>query len=75
MVKNTILSKAVFAIVAVATAGVVGGVNYANAQGNNGVNNASKPTKAECAATGAKNYGQCVSQWAQNKNGYGRTAQ
>ena len=72
MVKNTILSKAVFAIVAVATAGVVGGVNYANAQS---ANNASKPTKAECAATGAKNYGQCVSQWAQNKNGYGRTAQ
>lgn len=34
-----------------------------------------KPSKAQCAAAGYKNYGQCVKEWAQNKNhpggGYG----
>lgn len=38
----------------------------------------SKPTKEECAAAGFKNYGQCVKEWAQDKNhgggGYGGTA-
>lgn len=38
---------------------------------------ADKPTKAECEAAGFKNYGQCVKEWAQNKNrpggGYGNT--
>ena len=34
-----------------------------------------KPTKAQCAAAGFKNYGQCVKEWAHHKNppghGYG----
>jgi len=34
-----------------------------------------KPTKAQCAAAGFKNYGQCVKEWAHGKNhgggGYG----
>ncbi|HSH56123.1 MAG TPA: hypothetical protein VK983_04860 [Candidatus Limnocylindrales bacterium] len=67
--QNQLLTKGVFAVAIVAIAGIVGGVNFANAQS---ANRASKPSKEQCAAAGFQNYGQCVRQWAQDRQGYGR---
>lgn len=67
--KNSLLAKGVFAIAVVAVAGIVGGINFAHAQS---VNQSTKPTKAQCEAAGYRNYGQCVSEWAKDKSGYGR---
>ncbi len=67
--QKQLLTKGVFAVAIVAVAGIVGGVNFANAQTANRV---SKPSKEQCAAAGFKNFGQCVRVWAQDKQGYGR---
>ena len=66
LAKNNIISKGIFALAFVAIAGVIGGVSFAQSA------TADKPTKEECANAGYSNYGQCVSEWAHNKNnGYG----
>lgn len=70
--KNQLLTKGLFAVAAVAVAGIVGSVSFASAQPNGNSSANGKPTKAQCEAAGEKNFGQCVKVWAQDKDGYGR---
>ena len=59
------------AVIASATIGATGIAAAATSHNNN------KPSKEQCAAAGFHNYGQCVKEWAHNKNhpggGYGNT--
>lgn len=61
--------RLVLGFAALASAAVVGVAGFAAAAP------ADKPSKAECSAAGFSNYGQCVKEWAHNKNkpgnGYG----
>jgi len=56
-------NKLILGFAALAATAVVGttGISMAAAQ--------NKPTKAECAAAGFKNYGQCVKEWAHQHGG------
>jgi hypothetical protein len=56
--------KVLFAVIGFLVAAVIGITGFVAAAPEG------KPTKEECAATSAKNYGQCVKVWAQSK-GYG----
>lgn len=58
------VNKLVLGFAAVVASAVVGTTGLAAAQHGN----ADKPTKQQCAAAGYKNYGQCVKEWAHNKN-------
>lgn len=61
-------NKLVLGFAALAATAVIGTTGIAAAQ------TADKPTKAQCAAAGYSNYGQCVKEWAQGGNpgsGYG----
>lgn len=67
--KKARTNKFVLGFAALAATAVVGTTGIAAAQTQN------KPSKEQCAAAGYSNYGQCVREWAQNKNnpggGYG----
>lgn len=63
-IKSLTAKQVSAAVVAAAIFGGVGAVGVSQAAP------AGKPTKEQCAAAGFANYGQCVSEWAQNK-GYG----
>ncbi|HSH56122.1 MAG TPA: hypothetical protein VK983_04855 [Candidatus Limnocylindrales bacterium] len=67
-IRNEYLQKGVFALAVVAIAGVVGGVNFAQAA------HGDKPTKEQCEAAGFRNFGQCVRVFAQDRDGYGNGA-
>jgi hypothetical protein len=58
------VNKLVLGVAAVVASAIVGTTGFAAAtnMGNN------KPSKQQCAAAGFKNYGQCVKEWAHNKN-------
>ena len=66
------VNKLVLGFAAVVASAVVATTGFAAATSQN---NGDKPTKQQCAAAGFKNYGQCVKEWAKNKNrpggGYG----
>ena len=66
------VNKLVLGFAAVVASAVIGATGLVAAAS---VNNSDKPTKQQCAAAGFKNYGQCVKEWAKNKNhpggGYG----
>jgi hypothetical protein len=61
--KLTLATAALLATLIVSVSGVAGAASL------------TKPSKADCVAAGFKNYGQCVKEWAHNKNhghgGYG----
>jgi hypothetical protein len=63
------INKLTVGFASVAAAALIGTTGIAAAAQN------SKPSKADCARMGYTNYGQCVSNWAQNKShpggGYG----
>lgn len=65
-------NKLILGFAAVVASAVVGTTGFAAAASTN---NSDKPTKQQCIAAGFKNYGQCVKEWAKNKNhpggGYG----
>lgn len=67
--KKRVSNKFIAGFAALATTAIIAAGSFAAAAP------ADKPTKAECAAAGFKNYGQCVKEWAHNKNhpggGYG----
>ena len=71
-VKKKGTNKLILGFAAVVASAVVGTTGFAAATGNG---NGDKPSKEQCAAAGFENYGQCVKEWAQNKNrpggGYG----
>lgn len=66
------INKLVLGFAAVVACAIVGTTGFAAATSNG---NGGKPSKEHCAAAGFKNYGQCVKEWAKNKNrpggGYG----
>lgn len=68
-IKNEMLTKGLIAAAIVAVTGVVGGANLVQAQHED------KPSKEQCAASGFRNYGQCVRVWAQDDSGYGNSGQ
>ncbi len=61
--------RLVLGFAALASTAVIGAAGFVNAA------TADKPSKAECTAAGYTNYGQCVKEWAHDKNkpgnGYG----
>ena len=59
------VNKLVLGFAAVVASAIVGTTGLAAATSNN---NGDKPSKDQCAAAGFKNYGQCVKEWAKNKN-------
>lgn len=60
------VNKLVLGFAAVVASAVVATTGFAAAAS---VGNGNKPpTKEQCAAAGFKNYGQCVKEWALNKN-------
>jgi hypothetical protein len=65
-------NKLVMGFAAVAATAVISATGVAAA-----ANNGDKPSKEQCSSAGFKNYGQCVKEWAHNKNkpggGYGNT--
>jgi hypothetical protein len=67
--KKRFSNKLIAGFAALATTAIIAAGSFAAAAP------ADKPTKAQCAAAGYSNYGQCVKEWAQNKNrpggGYG----
>jgi hypothetical protein len=67
--KKRFSSKLIAGFAALATTAIIAAGSFAAAAPSD------KPTKAECEAAGFSNYGQCVKEWAQNKNrpggGYG----
>jgi hypothetical protein len=71
-VKKKRTNKLVLGFAAVVASAVVGTTGLAAAHG---MGNQDKPSKAQCAAAGFNNYGQCVKEWAKDKNrpggGYG----
>lgn len=66
--KGSMSKRMIMGFAAVASAAVVATAGMASAAVN-------KPSKDECQKAGFTNYGQCVKEWAQNKNkpnvGYG----
>ena len=58
-------NKLVLGFAAVVASAVVGTTGLVAAQGNG---NGDKPSKDQCAAAGFRNYGQCVKEWAKEKN-------
>lgn len=72
-IKKKSTNKLVLGFAAVVASAVVGTTGLAAAHG---LGNSDKPSKAQCAAAGFKNYGQCVKGWAKLKShghggGYG----
>ena len=68
-IKKKRTNKLVLGFAALVASAVVGTTGLAAA---NSLGNSDKPSKAQCAAAGFKNYGQCVKQWAKHKgHGYG----
>ena len=67
--KRSLPKRLALGFAALASATVVGVAGLAGAAP------ADKPSKEQCAAAGFTNYGQCVKEWAHNKNkpgnGYG----
>jgi hypothetical protein len=64
-IRNLSTKQVGAAIAVAAVTGVVGATSLTNAAP------AWKPTKEQCQQQGYKNYGQCVSEAAKNKSGYG----
>lgn len=64
-VKKKGVNKLVLGFAAVLASAVVGTTGLAAAAHDN---NHNKPSKEQCAMAGFKNYGQCVKEWAHNKN-------
>jgi hypothetical protein len=68
-IKKRLSTKLIAGFTAFAATAVIGASSLALAAP------ADKPTKEQCNAAGFKNYGQCVKEWAHNKNkpggGYG----
>lgn len=60
------VNKLILGFAAVVASAVVATTSLAAAANGNG--NGDKPSKQQCAAAGFKNYGQCVKEWAKNKN-------
>lgn len=67
--KKRLSTKLVAGFTAFAATAIIGASGFALAAP------ADKPSKEQCNAAGFKNYGQCVKEWAHNKNkpggGYG----
>lgn len=67
--KKRLSTKLIAGFTAFAATAIIGASGFALAAP------ADKPTKEQCNAAGFKNYGQCVKEWAHNKNkpggGYG----
>lgn len=59
------INKLIMGFAAVAATAVIGATGFVAAQHDD------KPTKAQCAAAGYTNYGQCVKDWAHTKPGGG----
>lgn len=55
------VNKLILGFAAVVASAIVGTTGLAAATSNN---NSNKPSKAQCAAAGFTNYGQCVREWA-----------
>jgi len=71
--KKTGINKLILGFAALVATAVIAttGIGMASAAQND------KPTKAQCAAAGFTNYGQCVKEWAHSHHpggGYGNTA-
>lgn len=64
-IKKKRTNKLVLGFAAVVASAVVGTTGLAAAHG---MGNGDKPDKRQCSAAGFKNYGQCVKEWAQDKN-------
>jgi hypothetical protein len=60
--KKGMPKRLVLGFAALASAAVVGAAGFAGASPD------MKPSKAQCDTAGFSNYGQCVKEWAQNKN-------
>ncbi len=66
--KRTGVNKLILGFAGLAATAIIGTTGLVAAQQTD------KPSKAECAAAGFKNYGQCVKEWAHHKHhggGYG----
>ncbi len=59
------VNKLILGFAALAATAVIGTTGLAGATSN------TKPTKAQCAAAGFPNYGQCIKAWAQAKHHHG----
>lgn len=66
---QSLIQKIAIGFAALASTAIIGTSAIA------GATPANKPTKEQCKAAGFQNYGQCVKEWAHNKNhpggGYG----
>ena len=64
--RQSLSKKLMLGFATLASAATIGAVGLAGAAPTD------KPTKAECAEAGFKNYGQCVKEWAHGRGiGYG----
>lgn len=64
-VKKKGANKLVLGFAALLASAVVGTTGLAAAHS---MNDHDKPSKEQCSSAGFKNYGQCVKEWAHNKN-------
>lgn len=65
LAEQSLPKKLIMGFAVLASAALIASISVASA------NPSGKPTKEQCETAGYANYGQCVSDWAKNKSGYG----